>query len=155
MPFKKNKEQEPLTPDEILAKLEHYCAYRERSPKEVWKKLREFNADERSASQIYSVLEGDGYVNEERFAEAYTGGKFRVNRWGKRKIRQGLKEHGIGEPLIHQALKTIDEADYLDTLKQLMEKKRSQLKGDEKVRDKVLAYMVRAGFEHELIFSYL
>ena len=72
--FKTKRPDKPLTPDEALAKLEHFCAYRERCPKEVRAKLAELGVSGQDAVQIFEVLEGDGFFNEARFAMAYAGG---------------------------------------------------------------------------------
>lgn len=154
MSFRKRTTQE-FTPDEILAKAEHFCAYRERSPKEVQQKLADLGAPGDVAEQIYSVLESEGYVDAERFALAFAGGKFRVNHWGRVRIRIGLRQHGIPDRLIEAALGGIGEEPYRQMLQTLLEKKRRQLDGDPNARQKIAAYLANAGFEQELIFAYL
>lgn len=145
----------PVTPDQALQKLEHYCAYQERSPKEVRKKLAEFKLPRQEAEQIFQVLLTDGYFNEERFAMAFAGGKFRNNYWGKVRIRQELRMREINSALIQQALESIDEDEYLALLQKLIQKKQAQYQGDERARDKTAAALIRAGFEMELVFRYL
>lgn len=145
----------PLTPDEALAKLEHFCAYRERCPKEVRAKLAELGLHGTDAEQIFEVLREDGFFNEERFALAFAGGKFRVNHWGRVRIRLELRTRDIAPDVIQQALDSIDEQEYLKLIKQLLEKKRRQYDGDEHAREKSAASLIRAGFEQELVFRYL
>ena len=93
-----------MAPDEALAKMEHFCAYRERCPKEVRTKLAALGVRGQSAEQIYQVLEEEGFFNEERFAMAFAGGKFRVNHWGRVRIRIELRMRSIAPHLIEQAL---------------------------------------------------
>lgn len=145
----------PLTPDEALAKLEHFCAYRERCPKEVRAKLAELGLKGGDAEQIFEVLREDGFFNEERFALAFAGGKFRVNHWGRVRIRLELRTRDIAPDVIQRALDSIDEQEYLKLIKQLLEKKRRQYEGDEHAREKSAASLIRAGFEQELVFRYL
>ena len=147
-----------ITPDEALAKLEHFCAYRERCPQEVYRKLAELGLRGETADQIYQVLESDGYVQEERFARAFAGGKFRVNRWGKVRIRLELQRRGIAPRVIAEALDAIDEQEYTAALIDLLEKKRLQYdlpEADPALRAKAAASLIRAGFEPELVFHYL
>jgi regulatory protein len=151
----KKKEEKEYTPDEILAKLEHYCAYQERSPKEVRQKLSELGAYAEASELIYTILLGDNYLNEERFAMAFAGGKFRVKHWGRHKIRMALRKHGIGNALIEKALSEIDPDQYEATLRRLLEAKRAQVEGDPRARQKILNYMLQAGYEQDLVFSYL
>lgn len=156
MSFSKSKNPDkPLTPDEALAKLEHFCAYRERCPKEVRTKLAELGMRGRVAEEIFQVLQGDGFFNEERFAIAFAGGKFRMNHWGRVRIRMELRMREIAPILIQQALDSIDEAEYTRLLKQLLEKKRRQYETGDQAREKTAASLIRSGFEPELVFKYL
>jgi len=145
----------PLTSDEILAKLEYFCAYRERCPQEVRTKLAELGARGETAVQILEVLQGEGFFNEERFALAFAGGKFRINHWGRVRIRIELRRRDIAPELVQQALDAIGESEYLDLLQILLDKKREQYAGDPKAREKTALALIRAGFELELVFRYL
>lgn len=154
---KKRAPEEALTPDEALLKLEHFCAYRERCPQEVRRKLAELGMHGETAGQIYQVLENDGFFNEVRFAEAYAGGKFRINQWGRVRIRLELQQRAISPAVVQQALALIDESAYLQTLQELLEKKRQQLGPEAGPQDKakMAAALIRAGFEPELVFRYV
>lgn len=145
----------PLTTDEALSKLEYFCAYQERCPKEVRTKLAALGVRGESADQIFEVLQNDGYINEERFAMAYAGGKFRINHWGRVRIRMELRMRDIAADLIEKAIDSIDETAYTDQLQQLLEKKQAHYEGQERARDKTAAALIRAGFEMELVFKFL
>lgn len=155
--MKNTQPEKNLTPDEILAKLEYFCAYQERCPQEVRRKLTELGAEGAIAEQIYSVLENDGFFNEARFAEAYAGGKFRVNQWGRVRIRLELRRRDISPAIIRQALENIGEETYLNTLQNLIAKKREQwpTANDYASKAKTAAALIRAGYEPELVFRYL
>ena len=147
--------QKPVTPDEALQKLERFCAYRERCPKEVRTKLAEFGLSRADADQIYAVLEEDKFFQEERFAMAFAGGKFRYNSWGRVRIRQELKMRSIASEIIVQALESIDQEEYEVLLQKLMDRKREQYAGDDNAREKTAASLIRAGFEMDLVFRFL
>jgi regulatory protein len=151
----KFQKQKPLSPDEALQKMERFCAYRERCPKEVRSKLAEFGLAPADAEQIYQVLQDDKFFNEERFAMAFAGGKFRYNYWGRVRIRQELKMRGIQPSLISQALESIDPEEYEALIQKLLDKKREQYAQDDKAREKTAASLIRAGFEMELVFRFL
>lgn len=156
MPFQRPKQRDTArTPDEALAKLEHFCAYRERAPQEVRQKMKELNLHGETAEQIYQLLQDEGFFNEERFALSFVRGKFAYNHWGRVRIRLELRLRNIAPALIEQALESIDEAEYIALLKDKMDKKRRQLGGDAQARQKTAAYLIRAGFEQELVFRYL
>ena len=152
-----NDPEQALTPDEALARLEAFCAYRERCPQEVRRKMQELGVEGEIGAQIYQVLETDGFFNEARFATAFAGGKFRINQWGRVRIRLELQRRQIAPAIIRDAIGSIDEAEYLDTLQQLIGKKRRQLGGapNPAIRAKIAAAIIRAGFEPELVFRYI
>ena len=155
MPFQKKQAARPLTPDEALARLEHFCAYRERCPKEVRSKLAELGLRGTEAEQIFEVLREDGFFNEERFALAFATGKFRANHWGRVRIRQELRMRDIAPELLRAALDSIDADEYQALLQKLLDKKRQQYAGDDNAREKAAAALIRSGFEPELVFRYL
>lgn len=150
---RKKKPAQPLSPDEALQKLEHFCAYQERSPQEVRDKLKELGQEGEAAEQLYQVLESDGFFDAARFAGSYVRGKFRFNHWGRIRIRQMLRQKGIAPAQVEAALREIDETEYKQLLHQLWEKKMREYAGDEKARDKSMAALLRAGFEPELVFG--
>jgi regulatory protein len=144
------------TVDEIVAKMEHFCAWQERAPHEVWEKLCSFRLPEAEAGKIYEVLEQDGFFNEQRFAESFVRGKFRANRWGRIRIRQELKMRRVATEIIESALENIAISDYKATIKQLIDKKMAQYGSeDPRARDKTAASLIRAGFEPDLVFKYM
>jgi len=145
----------PLTPDEALQKMERFCAYRERCPKEVRSKLAECGLNAADSEQIYTVLQEDKFFNEERFAMAFAGGKFRYNYWGRIRIRQELRMRDISPSIVAQALDSIDQDEYETLIQKLLEKKREQYAKDDNAREKTAASLIRAGFEMELVFRFL
>lgn len=157
MALNRNKmpQSRPLTPDEALQKMERFCAYRERCPKEVRSKLAEFGLSRADAEQIYQVLEEDKFFNEARFAMAFAGGKFRYNYWGRVRIRQELKMRSISPELIAQALDSIDQEEYEALIQKLLDNKRQKYAGDDNAREKTAASLIRAGFEMDLVFRFL
>ena len=92
-----------------LAKAEHYCAYQERSQQEVRDRLYEWGLWPEAVENTIIKLIADNFLNEERFANAYTKGKFNQKGWGRIKIKQGLKFKNVPDVLIKKALKLIEE----------------------------------------------
>lgn len=152
MAFQKKRPTQPLTTDEALIKLESFCAYRERCPKEVRNRLAELGVRGEMADQIFEVLREDGFFNEERFAVAFAGGKFRMNHWGRVRIRIELRMRDIAPDILQHALDSIDEGEYLDVLRQLAVKKRAHYGDDHNAREKTIAALLRSGFEQDLVF---
>lgn len=139
----------------LEAKLRRYCAYQERCHQEVRNKLLELGARGSVLEEVMATLIEDDFLNEERFACAYAGGKFRVKHWGRVKIVEGLRRRAISDYCIKKALAEIDENDYLATLQQLALKKNELYKDLNHLerRLKLEKYLLSKGFESFLINS--
>lgn len=145
--------KKPLTPQQALQKLRHFCAYQERSHQDVREKLLQLNCAKKEHDAIISSLIEDDYLNEERFALAFTGGKWRVKRWGRNRIRYELKQRKVSDYCIKKALQTIEEEEYELVLAGLTAKKYATLASDQYVIriKKTTDYLMARGFEPELI----
>ena len=93
-------------------------------------KLYDLGLFKKDAELLVSQLIEEGYLNEERFAIQFAGGKFRIKQWGKKKIVYALKEKQVSDYCIKKALAQIDEEDYRKTLQKLAAAKWMQLKGE-------------------------
>lgn len=152
------KPQKYLSKLQAREKIEHYCAYQERSQKEVRNKLYEIGLkNSAEVEEIISDLIQNNFLNEERFALAYTRGKFRMKQWGRMKIKQGLKLKGITGRLLKIALSSIDEEQYIQTLALILEKKNEKIseKDPYKRRYKLSQYGMLRGFEPDIIAEVL
>lgn len=150
-----SKKKKRLSPKEALLKIESYCAYQERSHKEVKNKLFTYGLYASEVDEILSQLISTGFLNEERFAKAYAGGKFRMKKWGRLKIKSELEQLGLTKRCIERGLKEIDQPDYSKTLKTLLKKKWASLKEENlfKKRDKVARYAISKGYEADMVWE--
>jgi regulatory protein len=148
MMFKKQ-----ISPEQALQKLKHYCAYQERCHSEVREKLYSLGVWKKDHDAILSTLIEEDYLNEERFAIAWAGGKWRVKQWGRVRIKYELKQKQISEYCIRKALQQIDEEEYLSTLEKIAAKKYNSLKGEQYLvrKKKTIDYLVSRGFETPLV----
>ncbi len=97
-----------FTPEQAVPKIKQYCAYQERCHSEVRDKLYSFGLHKNEVEEIISTLITENYLNEERFAIHFAGGKFRMKQWGKVKIKKALKYKQVSDYCIRKALKEID-----------------------------------------------
>ena len=146
-----------LSPKEALVKIQHYCAYQERSHKEVKNKLFEYGLYASEVDQLISQAISDGFLNEERFAKAFAGGKFRIKKWGKIKIQNELEFMGVSKRNLATALKEIDRSDYIKTLKDLIQKKAAQTTEQNQYKRKnlIARFVISKGYESELVWDTL
>ncbi len=142
-----------LTKEQALQKLKQYCAYQERSHAEVVQKLWDLGIRRADHDEILSSLIEEDYLNEERFAKAFAGGRFRMKNWGRKKIIYALKEKKVSEYNIRKALNEINETDYHATLVKLAENKYAALKSEQYLlrKKKTLDYLLQKGFEMQLV----
>ncbi len=139
---------------EAFKKAASYCAYQERCQQEVREKLYTYGLYADEAEALISELVEKNYVNEERYALAFAGGKFRMKSWGKVKIRYELKQKRISEYCIKKALQCIDEEAYNQTLISLMEQivsSTSKEKNRFKRKGMIRAWLLRKGYESDLV----
>lgn len=142
-----------LTNEQALQKIKHYCTYQERSHKEVKDKLYSYGLYKSDVEVILTQLIEAGQLNEERFARAFAGGKFRMKKWGRNKIVYELKQKQVSPYCIKIALKEVNEEDYKACLQKLVADKWQLLKGETKLskQAKVYAYLAQKGYESKLI----
>src|SRR6476661_294647 len=106
-----------LTKGDALKKIKSFCSYQERSHKEVKDKLYSYGLYKVETEEIISTLIEENYLNEERFAKQFAGGKFRMKQWGRKKIIYELQQKQVNKVNIKTALKEIDEEQYLSVIK--------------------------------------
>ncbi len=146
-----------LTKEQILQKLRHFCAYQERCHADAKEKLFSLGAWKKDHDEIISILIQENYLNEERFAIAFAGGKWRIKRWGRIKIKYELKQRGISEYCIKKSLREIDEEEYLEVLNKLASEKYESLKNAQWLvrKKRTIEFLVGRGFETDLVFKAL
>ncbi len=142
-----------FTKEQGWQKIKYYCAYQERSHSEVKQKLYGFGLYKNEVEELLSKAIEEDYLNEERFAEQFAGGKFRMKHWGKIKIVYELRQKGVSSYNINKALKAIPDADYNHALQQLAESKWQQLKGEHYItkQAKATSYLLQKGYEAALV----
>jgi regulatory protein len=137
----------------ILGKARGYCAFQERCISEVAGKLKEWKVREKRAEEIMEQLIREDYLNEERFARSYAGGKFRINHWGKTKIIYELEKRQVPDLIIQIGLEEIDDEEYTETLKEILLRKNRELREPDpfKRKQKLIAFAIQKGYHYGLV----
>ncbi len=136
--------------------MKRYCAYQERCHKEVHQKLYEMRMIPEAVDQIIDHLLRHNFLNETRFAQAFTRGKFRTKKWGRIRIVNELKMRQISTFNIKIALKEIPDSEYYETFEALAEKRLIQLTSEtnlQKKRKKLADYLFYRGWESALVYG--
>lgn len=153
-------EKQPFRPkkdyQQAIAAIQKFCAYQERCHKEVRSRLYEYGLTKNDVEEIIVQLIESNFINEERFAKTYARGKFRTKKWGRLKIKRELQLRQISEFCIRKAMLEIQEADYIDTLANLVEKKAkdyARTSNDYERKQKIANYCFNKGYESSLIWE--
>jgi regulatory protein len=144
-----------FTKEQVYQKLRHYCAFQDRCHSEVKTKAYSFGLRKSEVEELTSKLIEENCVNEERFAKAFAGGKFRIKQWGRVKIKAELKSKQISNYCITAALDEIDDVEYKENLHKLTVRRWNSIKGAgtnlfvkmAKTRD----YLLQRGYESNLV----
>lgn len=137
-------------------KIKHYCAYQERSHAETRDKLYSFGLYKHEVETLLTRLIEENYLNEERYAIAFAGGKFRMKQWGRVKIKYELQQNRVSTYCIKKAMTAIDEDDYQNTLQKLATAKLATLKSEKNIfvkKTRLRNYLMQKGFEPALVME--
>lgn len=139
-----------------LNKAARFCAYQERSPREVQDKLATRISNPELIAEIISTLKDEGFIDEKRFINAFIKGKFHQKKWGRIKIRYALQRHQIDQELISERMDAlISEEEYLATVWDLMQMKIRQAGKTEPLilKRKVFQHLAGKGYDQDIIYT--
>jgi regulatory protein len=140
-----------------LNKAMYLCAEREWCYSDMYKKLTSWGITGDEAVKILNYLIKNKFIDEERYSEAFVNDRFRYNKWGRLKIGAALKMKRVPEDIIRKALSNIDDGEYLDLLKSIIEKHRRNVKAKNQhdLKGKLLRHCLSKGFESHLVYDLL
>ena len=143
------------TVQEATKKLEHYCAYQERCHQEVRQKLKSMRMIPEAIDVITIHLLEHNFLNEERFAKTFVSGKFRIKRWGRGRLTFELKKKDVSKVNINQALREIEDGEYIEVFNALAEKRADSIieTNKWKKKKKLIDYLLYRGWESHLVYE--
>lgn len=141
----------------FLQRIMKYCAGAERSTHDVLSKLKAWGVSSEEIDDMLKKLYDEKFIDDTRFALSYISEKWNLDRWGKIKIANSLQQKKLDEKIIHEALRRIDDEEYVQGLHELLRKKLKEVKSENKTDDarRVLMFALSRGFEEELILEWL
>jgi regulatory protein len=139
--------------EQIIFKLEAFCAYQERCTQEVRTKLERLGADESLSMEIIKLLKENRFLDDKRFVEAYVQGKVRIKKWGRQKIKAGLFQKRIDAKLIQEGIYAfISDEEYQLVVESLIERKNRELsteKNPQIKKQKLMRFLLSRGFQYD------
>ncbi len=150
-------ETEEKREKELFSGMAVLCSKGEWCSPDVRKKILAAGGSRELAERIIERLVTEKFVDDDRYVRSYIRDKFRINRWGKVKIRYYLKMKGLEEELIESGFSEIAEEEYRRILLRTMKEKASQVKGKNRYdkMGQIIRYAQGRGFEPEWIHRLL
>lgn len=127
-----------------------YLAYRPRSTGEVRRYLREKRVPEQAHEHILERLSSAGLLDDLAFVQYWVENRETFRPRGRRLLRQELRQKGIGNELIAETLREVDEEKSAGRAA-LKQGRRYAHLDDEFFRQKMYSFLRRRGFAYEVI----
>lgn len=142
---------------QAYSKMAQLCSRSEQCSADIRKKIMAFEIVEEIVDEIIEKLIEEKYIDDERYVKAYVNDKFKINKWGKVKIRHYLYAKGLSDEVIQNGLNAIDEEKYKNLLVKTMKDKAKKIKKKNKFEKmgQVIRFTQSRGFEPELIHRYM
>lgn len=142
-----------ITEQEAYLRLSAFCAQAEHCRYEMLDKMRRWGLDEAAAERVATRLVSERYVDDERYARAFVRDKVHYQKWGRRKIEQGLWQKHIADDTRQRVLDEVDDEEYLNVLRPLLKQKRKGIKAssDHELNQKLLRFALSRGFTFDII----
>lgn len=142
---------------QAYSKMAQLCSRSEQCSSDIRKKIIAFDLDNDIVDDIIEELKAEKYLNDERYIKAYVADKFRINKWGRIKMRHYLRMKGLPEDIIKNELDEIDEEKYKTVLIKTMKTKAKTVKKKNRYEKmgQIIRFAQTRGFEPELIHRYM
>lgn len=146
-----------LTYEEALAKSAAMCSISEKCVSDIQKKMLSWGINEADGAKIIQRLIREKYIDENRFARFFVKDKHRFAKWGKGKIAHALKEKGIAQTDIDEAMEQIEAEEYSEQLDSLLAAKLKSIKYKNvfDAKAKLIRFGMSRGFEYPTIMNAL
>ena len=138
-----------------LAKMRRWCAMQERCTVEVKIHAAASGISDKNTAKIIEQLKEEGFINEERFAKLYAGGKFRNKKWGRSRIKGELRARQISEEAIREGIKEIDEEQYRKNIVEMVEHKIATTDHSNPIlyKHRLSKLAIAKGYEPDLVYQ--
>lgn len=142
-----------VTEQGAYLQLAQLCAKSEHCQHDMLEKMRRWEMSEETQAHVMQRLISERYVDDERYARAFVRDKIRYNKWGRRKVEQGLWQKRIDDNIRQQVLDEVDEEEYLSVLRPLLKQKRRSTKAenDYEMNRKLVRFALSRGFTYDII----
>lgn len=130
-----------------------YIEIKMRTSKEIKDYLNKKNFNTKLIDEVLDRLNKEGYLNEEKYIDAFVNDKVNLTNWGPYKIKKSLLDLELDETLINNKLNTINENVWNDKITKIINKKLNSLKNKSNymVKNKLKIDLYNLGYDNNLI----
>ncbi len=111
--------------------------------------------DEDAILAAVDYLQDYGFLNDREYAELYARDKRNLNGYGPVKIRYLLKQKGVDDELIADALEHFTQDDEIELVEKIVHKKYVRNRNLSKEKTKIIRFLLSRGFEYSAIKAVL
>jgi len=150
-------ESKDLEIKEVYTKMAQLCSRSEQCSADIRKKIIAYEIKDELVDEIIAKLNAEKFLDDERYVKAYVSDKFRLNKWGKLKMRYYLKTKGLSNDVIEKGFLEIKEEQYIKVLISTLKEKAKTIKSGDKFdkMGQIIRFAQSRGFEAEMIHRYL
>lgn len=130
-----------------------YIEIKMRTSKEIKDYLNKKNFNTKLIDEVLDRLNKEGYLNEEKYIDAFVNDKVNLTNWGPYKIKKSLLDLELDETLINNKLNTINENIWNGKIEKIINKKLNSLKNKSTymVKNKLKIDLYNLGYDNNLI----
>ena len=152
---RKPRERKSKTAEQALRSLMRLCARSEKSSGDALRLMHLWQVPQAERQGVLNRLLRERFIDDSRYAEAYVREKSRLSGWGARKIAVQLRQKGVSQGVIAEALKQLDGDVELPRLVEKLRRKMRTTKysSDYELRGKLLRYALSLGFDYDMAQS--
>lgn len=134
-----------------------YISIKMRSKKEISEYLKKKEYSNIDIEEVTSILENNGYLNNNHYIEAFIHDKINLSSYGPEKIKQELKQNGFSEDNILEKIKVYSDELQYERIDKIINKmiKINKNKSGVILKRKIEMYLLNLGYEKEKIISSL
>ena len=147
------RERKTKTAQQALQSLMRLCSRSEKSTGDALRLMRTWGVPEAEQRGVLDKLIADRYIDNRRYAEAYTREKSQLAGWGERKIAMQLRLKGVERETISAVVAELMANDSMvERLHEKLSKKLRTVKAanDYELRGKLLRYALGLGYDYDM-----
>lgn len=147
----KRHERKSKTATQALQALMRLCSRAEKSSGDAMRLMRTWDVPETERQGVLNRLIELRFIDDARYAEAYTREKSSLSGWGAKKIALHLRQKGVDREIIKATLSALDSCEQQERLEDKLTKKLRTTKAANsyELRGKLLRYAMSLGYEYD------